>query len=120
MNIGQKIQEVLKKQNKTLVELSRISGIRESLLYNIISQDINNISIDTITKISNTLNISPTELLGVETIEEAVGKAFSYGRDLKLLIYERLTDLELTETEMEELLMHLDYIKYKREKLLNM
>lgn len=113
MNIGQKIQEVLKEQNKTLSELAEISGISEKLLYKIINRKVNSISIDAIIKITNALNISPTELLGVAIIKKVGIEAFSYDRNLKLLIHR-------FRTEMKEVLMYLDYIEYKRKKLLNM
>lgn len=119
MGLGQKIKEILKEKNKTIADLADISGVPKNTLYAITKRDSKNIRQETLVKISNALDVNPMELLEVDTKEEAIEKAFNYGRELKLSIFEKLSDLELTENEMEDILNYLNYIEFKREESLN-
>lgn len=99
MGIGNKLDELLKKQNMTVTELARRVGVAPTTIYSIIQRNNKKVDIDVL------LNIA--DILGVDV---------DYFRDSEkpVTIAAHFDDNEFTEEELDEIRNFAEYVKSKR------
>lgn len=99
MGIGNKLDELLKKQNMTVTELARRVGVAPTTIYSIIQRNNKKVDIDVL------LNIA--DILGVDA---------DYFRDSEkpVTIAAHFDGNEFTEEELDEIRNFAEYVKSKR------
>ena len=99
MGIGNKLDELLKKQNMTVTELARRIGVAPTTIYSIIQRNNKKVDIDVL------LNIA--DVLGVDA---------DYFRDSEkpVTIAAHFDGNEFTEEELDEICNFAEYVKSKR------
>ena len=99
MGIGNKLDELLKKQNMTVTELARRVGVAPTTIYSIIQRNNKKVDIDVL------LNIA--DVLGVDA---------DYFRDSEkpVTIAAHFDGTEFTEEELDEIRNFAEYVKSKR------
>ena len=99
MGIGNKLDELLKKQNMTVTELARRVGVAPTTIYSIIQRNNKKVDIDVL------LNIA--DILGVD---------IDYFRDCEkpVTIAAHFDGNEFTEEELDEIRNFAEYVKSKR------
>lgn len=99
MGIGNKLDELLKKQNMTVTELARRVGVAPTTIYSIIQRNNKKVDIDVL------LNIA--DVLGVDA---------DYFRDSEkpVTIAAHFDGNEFTEEELDEIRNFAEYVKSKR------
>lgn len=99
VGIGNKLDELLKKQNMTVTELARRVGVAPTTIYSIIQRNNKKVDIDVL------LNIA--DILGVDV---------DYFRDSEkpVTIAAHFDGNEFTEEELDEIRNFAEYVKSKR------
>ena len=135
MGLGARLKEILKEQNMTIKELSKLSGVSLNTLYSITKRDNNMARFDIVEKIALALNISPEELVQHKIDYEKANNEKNahlyevmqkntlidnptivlYPSLCKALSDHHIGD-DFTPEEIEEIQKFVDYLKSKREK----
>lgn len=99
MGIGNKLDELLKKQNMTVTELARRVGVAPTTIYSIIQRNNKKVDIDVL------LNIA--DILGVDA-------DYFRDSDKPVTIAAHFDGNEFTEEELDEIRNFAEYVKSKR------
>ena len=99
MGIGNKLDELLKKQNMTVTELARRVGVAPTTIYSIIQRNNKKVDIDVL------LNIA--DILGVDA-------DYFRDSDKPITIAAHFDGNEFTEEELDEIRNFAEYVKSKR------
>ena len=99
MGIGNKLDELLKKQNVTVTELARRVGVAPTTIYSIIQRNNKKVDIDVL------LNIA--DVLGVDA-------DYFRDSDKPVTIAAHFDGNEFTEEELDEIRNFAEYVKSKR------
>ena len=99
MGIGNKLDELLKKQNVTVTELARRVGVAPTTIYSIIQRNNKKVDIDVL------LNIA--DILGVDA-------DYFRDSDKPVTIAAHFDGNEFTEEELDEIRNFAEYVKSKR------
>lgn len=78
MSVGKRIKEMREKRGKTLLQVANYLGVSEATAQRYESGNIKNLKLDTITKLSQFLNVDPAYLMGWKSNAEDLVSAFTY------------------------------------------
>lgn len=78
MNIGSRIRRTRESRNKTLLEVAKALDVTEATVQRYESGNIKNLKLDTITKLSNVLNVDPAYLMGWKQLDEDLTTEYEY------------------------------------------
>jgi repressor LexA len=78
MHIGERIKKVREQRGVTLLDVANYLGVTEATVQRYESGNIKNLKLDTISKISEFLNVNPAYLMGWKNVQEDVRKESEY------------------------------------------
>ena len=113
MGLGLELKKILKDKGMSVAELSRLSGVSANTLYAIISRDSSDISLSTLYKISDALNLETDDfaILDMKTNPEKWGL-----NNNKITSAAHFDGNEYTDEELEEIRQFAEFVKSKRKK----
>lgn len=78
MDVGKRIKQLRENRKKTLLEVANYLAVSEATVQRYESGNIKNLKLDTVTKISEFLNVNPAYIMGWSDLEEDIVRESEY------------------------------------------